>query len=238
MKDKSEASRPKVILMDVYGTLLDLFEVEKRVNSLMDSKKGYLIWFELFMQYCFVDNSTSEFNDFSAIAGATMEMTAKTLGRTVTDYEVDGILDLLKHLPLHAEVQQGLSLLRDQHFKIAALTNSPRDTVLHRMHRTGLISYFEKVLSAEQVKKYKPSKEVYQWAGKELGVQMNEILLVSVHGWDIAGAANAGMQTGYLQHDKGILYPLAPKPDYIFNSIADLSYQLSQLFAVSEDKFW
>ena len=69
--------KPRLILFDVYETLIDMNEMEKRVNHLMNSKRGYQIWFELFMQYCFVDNCTVQFNNFTSIAKATMGMAAK-----------------------------------------------------------------------------------------------------------------------------------------------------------------
>jgi 2-haloacid dehalogenase len=81
-------------------------------------------------------------------------------------------------------------------------------------------------MSAEHVKKYKPCCEVYEWAAKKLEVDLDKILMVSSHGWDIAGAANTGMQTAYLRQSREMLYPLAPNPDYIANNLSGLSIQL------------
>ena len=92
--NKQQIATPKVILLDVYETMLDMSEMERRVNTMLDSKRGYIIWFELLMQYCFVDNCTEQFNDFAAIAKATMKMAGKMLGRTVTDNETNEILEL------------------------------------------------------------------------------------------------------------------------------------------------
>ena len=217
---------PEVILLDVYETLLDMQDVVRRVNDLLDSRRGYTLWFEMFMQYCFVDNCTSQFNDFNSIANATMQMAAKTLGTSVDKESMNSVLELLKHLPVNDGVQEGLSALNQLDLRVAALTNSPESTVTERMERTGLISYFERVFSAEKVKKYKPCREVYEWAAKELGVSCNKILLVSAHGWDIAGGANAGMKTAYLQQNKQMLYPLAPAPDYTVKNLEQLAEKL------------
>lgn len=233
---KNDFKKPTVILLDVYETLLDMSEVERKVNSLMDSKRGYLVWFELFMQYCFVDNCTVQFNDFTAIAKATMKMAAKTFDAHISDSSIEHVLDLLKHLPLNENVQNGLSDLSNQNFRIAALTNSPEHTVRERMERTGLISYFEFVLSAEQVKKYKPSVEVYHWAAKELEEKAQNILMVSSHGWDIAGAANAGMQTAYIKTNKQMFYPLAPQPTIIIKDVVDLANKLKELSVIIPDQ--
>ena len=52
--------------------------------------------------------------------------------------------------------------------------------------------------------------------------------MVTSHGWDIAGAANAGLKTAYL-NGKQIPYPLAPKPDYTGNNIIEIAHQLEEV---------
>ena len=81
----------------------------------------------------------------------------------------------------------------------------------------------------EKVKKYKPCIEVYDWAVKELQLTPQEILLVSAHPWDVAGASNAGMQSAFFKQDKQMLYPLATPPTFIFDNLSDLAQQLSAL---------
>lgn len=220
---------PKLILLDVYETILDMGEIEKRVNAMMKSKRGYIIWFELFMQYSFVDNCTVQFHDFQSIADATLKMASQVLKTEVSSEDVQSVLELMKHLPLKENVQAGLSSLHDQNFRMAALTNSPEQIVRDRMERTGLISYFENVFSAEHVRKYKPAIEVYRWAAESVGLAPDEILVVSTHGWDIAGAENAGMQTAYMVQSNQMLYPLAPDPDFICKDLLSLSEKLHTL---------
>lgn len=227
--ETTSPAKPKIIVLDVYETLLDMSDLERKVTALLDSRRSYIIWFELFMQYCFVDNCTVQFNDFISIAKATMQMAAHKLDRNIAEHELDNILETLKHLPVHEGVQMGLSALNDEGYRIVALTNAPEKTVCERMERTGLISYFECVLSAEHVKKYKPSLEVYKWAAKKVKAKENEMLFVSAHGWDIAGAANAGMTTAFMQSGNEILYPLAPKPSFFCSSLLDLANQLKEM---------
>lgn len=228
-KNEIKSSKPSLILLDVYETILDMSIIEKKVNHLLDSKRGYVLWFELFMQYSFVDNSTVQFHRFESIADATLRMTAQMLKSSVSSEEITGILELMKHLPLKENVQEGLSSLHEHGFRLAALTNSPEQIVRNRMEKTGLISYFEKVLSAEHVRKYKPAMEVYRWAAESLSVPLNQMLLVSAHGWDIAGAENAGLQTAYVLQSNQMLYPLAPRPDFICKDLLDLCNQLKNM---------
>ena len=66
---------PRNIVFDVYETLPDMNEVEKKVNNLLDSKRGY----------CFVDTCVDQFNDFSSIARATMQMAGKMFSRDMDE---------------------------------------------------------------------------------------------------------------------------------------------------------
>jgi 2-haloacid dehalogenase len=214
--------KPRVLVFDVYETLLEMNEVERRINTITDSKRGYILWFELFMQYCFANNSLDTFRDFMSIARATLQMTGVKLGRTISENDANDLLDLLRHLPVREAVPACLSELIDEDFTIIALTNAPEKTVSERMERTGLISYFEMVLSAETIKKYKPEKKVYEWAAQKLNIKTNEMLMVTSHDWDVAGAANAGMKTAFLKRDKQILFPLSSNPDIIANSLSEI----------------
>jgi 2-haloacid dehalogenase len=223
-------AKPQLLLFDVYETLLDMELLERKANSLFNSKRGYLYWFELFMQYCFVDNSLDEHHSFASIAKATLHMAGKNLGVSITNDHADEIVELLNHLPLNEGITEALSDLYDQNYRIAALTNASQEIIKNRMDSTGLISYFEEVLSAEQVKKYKPAKEVYRWAAESLGLAPNDVLFVSSHSWDIAGAANAGMQTAFISQDKGMFYPLFREADFRIKNVEQLVQEMKRIY--------
>lgn len=223
MQTETTAIKPAVILFDVYETLLDMSDMERKVNALLDTSKGHILWFELLLQYCFAESCTNQFHCFADIAKATLQMTAKRLGRTVSEGEINGVLEWLRYLPVNENVTEGLSALNDLGYRIAALTNSSEDAICERMENTGLISYFEVVLSAESFKKYKPSLEVYNWAAEKLKVATQDVLMVSSHDWDIAGAFCAGMKTAYLKRKKQISYSLAPEPNIVCDSLTELA---------------
>lgn len=220
--EPKQLQKPEIIVLDVYETLLSMSDVERRTNQALDSSRGYVIWFEMFMKYCFANNSLDSFHDFLSIGSTTLQMAAYKLGKSISASESNEILTLLKHLPVHEDVQSCLSELKDHNYTIVALTNAPEKLVLERMERTGLISYFDEVLSAETVSKYKPDKAVYQWAADRLHSKTSEMLMLTAHGWDIAGAINAGMKTAFLKRHKESLYALAPAPDISGKTLSEL----------------
>jgi 2-haloacid dehalogenase len=50
-----------------------------------------------------------------------------------------------------------------------------------------------------------------------------EAMMVAAHGWDIAGAQAAGLQTAFVARPGKVLYPLAEKPDHIVNDFEELA---------------
>ena len=52
-------------------------------------------------------------------------------------------------------------------------------------------------------------------------------LLVAAHGWDVAGAAWAGMKTAFVARPGQQTYPLGPEPDYRVSSLTDLAGELA-----------
>lgn len=52
--------------------------------------------------------------------------------------------------------------------------------------------------------------------------------MVAAHGWDVAGAKAAGLQTAFVARPAKAIYPLATKPDYIVKDLAELVEVLKQ----------
>lgn len=80
---------------------------------------------------------------------------------------------------------------------VAALSNGNR-ALLADLDRHGRLG-FDRLISAEDFKAYKPHREVYLGACRMLGVEPAEVAMVAAHLRDLAGARAAGMRTVYVQ---------------------------------------
>ncbi|OLY91417.1 2-haloacid dehalogenase [Cnuella takakiae] len=225
----NQFTKPAVILFDVNETLLDMTPVKRKVNSILDSRSGFRIWFGLLLQYSLVENCTNQYHDFATIGNAALDLAAVALDEEVGEHEKKAALSLMGHLKPYKDVKPGLQLLKQQGLRLATLTNSPQQTLMTQLSNSALTSYFEANLSVDAVRKFKPAVEPYQHAAAVLGVAPSEILMVAAHGWDIAGAAAAGMQTAFIRRKGQAPYTLAPKPDYSCRHIKDLANTLSVL---------
>jgi 2-haloacid dehalogenase len=227
---ETEQQKPQLILFDVYETLLDMSKVESKMNDLFHSRRAYRLWIELLMQYCLLESSSGRFHPFSVISKAALTTTANILNHPITDQLNDDVLLLMKHAPMHEGTEDGLSDLNDLGYRLAALTNASFEVITDRMEATGLISYFEFVISAEQIKKYKPTRESYEAVAKKARLDPHDILVVTSRGWDLSGASSAGMRTVYIDQDGRNKYPLAPEPTMHAKNVTELANLLQDLY--------
>ncbi len=215
-----------IILFDVNETLLDMSALKNKINSLLKSTKGFRIWFGMLLQYSLVDNCTNNYHDFPAIADAALEMTAKALKAELDQKEKKEALQTIKELSAYEDVPKGLKLLKENGFRLATLTNSPATTLSAQLQYAKLTEYFEATLSIDSIKKYKPALETYQWAAKQLSVNVSDVMLVAAHGWDIAGALRAGLQAAFIEREGQSLYPLSPKPAFIGKDLMEIANKI------------
>jgi len=218
-----QLKKTSVILFDVNETLIDMSPLKKRVNHLLGTKNGFRIWFGMLLQYSLVDNCTNQYHDFSVIASATLGMAARSLNITIEQKEILAALSVIKELEAYPEVEKGLKILQKGGFRLATLTNSPARVLLEQLDNSRLTEYFELKLSIDTIKKYKPAKQTYHWAAKQLKVNPDEIIMVAAHGWDIAGALQAGLQAGFIERKGQSLYPLATMPYFIGKDLIEIA---------------
>ena len=219
-----------VILFDVNETLLDMEPVRKHVNRSMKSKRGFKLWFNMLLHYSLVENCTGQFHSFPEIADAALDMTATSVGVELDRADKQIILRAMKELRPHADVKSALNVLSDAGFRLGTLTNSPYATLASQLEYAEIKDYFELALSIDAVKKYKPSAECYQYAAGKFGVQPDKVLMIAAHGWDIAGASQAGLYTAFIEREGQALYPLSAAPTFKGKNLTDVTSEIVAKF--------
>ncbi len=221
-------ARPKVILFDVNETLLDLTPVKESVGKALGGRPELApLWFTTLLQYSLVATVADRYLDFGEIGAACLRMVAKNHGVELSEEEAKEAVAPMRSLPPLNDVIPALGRLRDADYRLFTLTNSSKAAVADQMRHAGLTDYFEALLSVEDVGKYKPHAAVYRWAAGRAGADVSECLLVAAHGWDVAGAAWAGMRTAFVARPGQQVFPLGPEPDYRVSSLTDLAGELT-----------
>ena len=93
---------------------------------------------------------------------------------------------------------QLLSHLKKKGIICAIATASPVDRSERYLNQTGILSYFDRIISARNMKEGKPSPDVYQFAVNELGLEPHECLAVEDSPNGVLSASRAGLKVVFI----------------------------------------
>lgn len=219
---------PQVMLFDVNETLLDLRPLEESIDSVLLEEGAAKGWFTTMLQYSLAMTVSDQYASLPDIGAATLRMLARNREVLLSEEDAKKALQPMLSLPPHPDVKPALERLKQNGFRLATLTNSSTSGVKVQLENAGLSSLFEKSLSIEALGKYKPHRAVYQWAAEQMGVEPSRCMLVAAHGWDVAGAKWAGLQTAFIGRAGQQLFPLAETPNVIVADLAGLVDKLTR----------
>jgi 2-haloacid dehalogenase len=188
-------SRPQVVAFDVIETLIALEPLRARFEEV--GLPGHLLetWFTRTLRDGMALSATGDYEPFRPVAENAL--------RAVTKYEVEDaavahVLDGFAELPAHPDVEPALRRLVDAGVRVLLLTNGARATTLGFVERASLTDLVERVITVEEVRRWKPPAVVYEHAASVAGVPPNRLALVAAHAWDCHGAKRAGLVTGWV----------------------------------------
>ncbi|MEJ1221903.1 haloacid dehalogenase type II [Sediminicola sp. 1XM1-17] len=216
-------SKPRLLIFDVNETLLDLKPIKVAINHTLANELAFDSWFSSLLHYSLVESVSGKYQDFDKIGAATLKMTAEKFDKQISDGKIKDILALIKKLPPHPDVIQGLTLLRNSGIKMVALTNGTQDVVKAQLEFAEIDHFFDEIFSVESVRYFKPHPATYTHVVKEMKASPIYTMLIAAHGWDITGAQRAGLMTGFISRPGKFPYPLAEDADMTASNILSMA---------------
>lgn len=221
--------KPKTIVFDVNETLLDLSDLKKSINESLQDKSAADLWFRMLLHYSLVETVTSSYRNFSEIGKAVFQMIAQNYNKDFSDAETEAILKPVKNLKPHPDVVQGLAQCNEEGYDLVAFSNGKPSVLQEQLYQADIDHYFSQIISVEESRKYKPHSEAYDYLLNKVKRSASDTLMVAAHGWDIAGADRAGMQTCFIKRPGKQLYPLANRPTFEINKVTELTRTLEKI---------
>ncbi len=218
-----------VIVFDVNETLLDMGALDDTFHALFreaDAREIRKRWFKQVLELFLTATVVGAYRNFGQLTDDALQMIATQQGGQVTHDDRERLRMALGTLPAHADVPAALQRLQSAGFTLAALTNSQRASAEKLLAAAGLREHFERVLSADDIKRYKPAREAYAHTAHELDVPLDRMVLVAAHSWDVAGALAAGCRAAFVARPGQVLSPGVPEPQFRGCDVADVVEQI------------
>jgi 2-haloacid dehalogenase len=219
---------PSVIVFDVNETLSDMSVLGDRFAQAGVPASLAKLWFATLLRDGFALAAAGYSGVFADIGAQVLRglLLEAGLGAGV-DAAIDHVLAGMAELTVHPDVPAGVRALKESGYGLVTLSNGAADVAESLLTRAGLREEFGLLLSVEDAAAWKPARAAYDTAASACGKSPGEMLLVAVHPWDIHGAAEAGLQTAWINRS-GAAYPdYFTTPDYTIGSLDELPERLA-----------
>ncbi len=213
------------VVFDAYGTLLDIYAVEARLEALYPGKGRALSlrWRDKQIEYSRLRTMSGRYADFWSITGDALDYACEFEKATLTPAARNELMAIYERLPAHPEVPGALAALRAKGLKLAVLSNGNETMLRKALAAAQIEPLFSHVLSVERVRKFKTAPEAYQLGVDAFGAPVQNLVFVSSNGWDAAGAAWFGFRAFWINRAGAPLERLGVAPEGTGKTMDDLA---------------
>ena len=215
---------PDIIAFDLLETLFSLSSLEPLVVAAGGDASTARLWMAQTLADGFALSAARSFTPFRDVAKASLAALLPDAKSAARDRVLAGLtkLDVLPD----AAAAMGRTVMNAQ---VTVITNTSGDTARRLMARGGLDTFADPTFSADQVKRWKPASDVYAFAAATLDVPLERMAMVTVHPWDVLGAHQSGLVTGWCNRDGAAFPPAFGKPDVAGRNLVEV---VEALFAL------
>jgi len=196
----------RALTFDVFGTTVDwrtgVADEARRIGELngiqADWERLADGWRALYVPYMDrVRTGELPWTNFDRLHRLSLDQVLRELGAEGFDEAAREELTLSwERLPPWPDAMPGLARLAYR-FTVATLSNG------NRSQQEALIRFadlpFQRLLSAEDFRHYKPDPEVYLGAASELGLEAHQVMMVATHKSDLRAAQAVGMRAAFVE---------------------------------------
>ncbi|MEO0344051.1 MAG: haloacid dehalogenase type II [Pseudomonadota bacterium] len=215
------------VVFDAYGTLLDVAAAARALAQsgqfpALESVWGPLAttWRDKQLAYTWLMNSMGLYKSFWDITQDALDYALEK--HALPDKLRQPLLDLYFTLPAFAEAKQVVRQIQSAGHPTAILSNGAPKMLKAAADAGGFSDLLDAVISVEPSQMFKPKPQIYQLAVDQFSATRGDITFVSSNGWDIAGAAQFGFKTYWVNRAGDPVDRLPSKPDAIGTDLTDL----------------
>jgi len=194
-------SAGKWVTFDCYGTLMDWQTGFRRiVESIAGSRTDELIRAYHRAEAEAETKGSQPFICYKEVLTLTLRRAAQTIGLPIDDEQAGVLVRSWSSLPIFNDTGPALEALRKEGWQLGILTNCDDD--LFAQTRAGLPVPIDWVVTAEQVKSYKPGLAHFQAFEQKCGVDRDRWVHAAVSWWhDMEPARTLGIRRVWVDRE-------------------------------------
>jgi 2-haloacid dehalogenase len=205
--------RIQAVLFDVIETLFGLEPVRRKLTGAGLQESSLEAWFARFLRDGFALDAAGTYRGFREVAAGALEVTFASSGLSPPRQAIDEVLGAFSGLDPHPDVEDAFERLAAAGVEISTLTNGSAENTRKLLERASLLPRVRHVIGIDEVKHWKPRREVYLHGARVAGFEPRRVALVAAHAWDIQGAREAGLATGWVSRLEKRFQPAMGRPD-------------------------
>ncbi|MCS5591958.1 MAG: haloacid dehalogenase type II [Gammaproteobacteria bacterium] len=220
----------KTLAFDVYGTLIDTDGVVSALQNLIGDKAKQFshTWREKQLEYSFRRGLMKNYENFSVCTRDALNYTCAFYEINLTKEQKNILLESYRTLPAFKDVEESLAKLKEKNYRLFAFSNGSAEAVETLLVAAGIRNYFLGVVSADDIKSFKPNPAVYHHFLRESQACGNDAWLISSNPFDVIGAISAGMCAAWVRRSNNAIFdPWGIKPTIIVNNLGELYEKIS-----------
>ena len=212
-------------VFDAYGTLFDVMAAAARCADELGPKAAPLsaLWRTKQLEYSWLRSLMGRYSDFWSITGDALDFAMSSLGLENDQALRNRLLGIYRELDAYPEVADTLKTLKAAGLRLAILSNGSPGMLDAAIKRAAIGGLLDEVVSADEIKIYKPSPAVYRLGVERLGVAgPSSICFLSSNSWDVAGAGAFGYRAVWIDRQGQNYDKLPYGPEARIESLAHL----------------
>lgn len=225
-------SRIKVLMFDLYGTVVDMQSgLTEAVTPYLEGKgwngrPDALVtwWRRTHFENSMIDALLHrEHTPYREIGRRALTYTLERAGIAHTPDEVKRLVASIETLRPFSDVVAALTALK-QRYQLTVLSNGDPDMLENARPRLGI--EFDRLISVAAAGSFKPHVATYSKAAELLGVAPEHVLFVANHAFDCVGAKAYGMHTCFVNRRRRPFGEWPYQPDLVVADFKELAERL------------
>ena len=164
-------------------------------------------------EYTWLRAAAHHYADFWQVTGEALLFATTKLKLGLRPDDRTRLMNAYLELKTWPDVPPVLESLKASGLKLALLSNLTPTMLRANIRSAGLDGMFERVLSTDEARTFKPDPRAYQLGVDALKVKREEILFVAFAGWDAAGAKLFGYPTYWVNRQRAPHEEMGALPD-------------------------